>query len=153
MNHKDEANRSSLKEALMKLNRQQLKLFYGMLVHYWAEYRLFISKQNFKRLFFEFNYRCYVEDDNFPAPYDSELLTPYCHAHPYYFIDILTREDIINLFCQYLDDKLDILVSIADKLNTEDLRAAYESSNEALDLSENIDILVAQSEEHISVFS
>ena len=50
MNYKDKTDRSSLKEALMKLNRQQLKLFYGMLVHYWAEYRFFISKQNFKRL-------------------------------------------------------------------------------------------------------
>ena len=138
----------------MKLNQYQLKLFYGMLVHYWAKYRYFISNQSFFNLWCELNYLCATVDEVFPDPYDDcELLRSYCHAHPYYFIDILSPEIVADLFCEYLDDRIDILVLIANKLATEDLRAAYESSNKVLDLSENIEELVAQSKEHIEIFS
>ena len=146
--------RSLLKDCLMKLNQHQLKLFYGMLVHYWVTYKFFISKQNFFNLWCELNELCHELDEGFPEPYDDhELLKSYCHAHPYYFIDILAPELIINLFCEYLDDQIDVLVAIADKLGTEGLRAAYESSNEALGLSENIDVLALEAAEHIKVCS
>ena len=150
----DKNIRSTLKDNLMKLNPYQLKLFYGMLVHYWAEYRYFISKQSFKNLWCELNYLCSIVDECFPDPFDDhELLRSYCHAHPYYFIDILSPEIIAELFCEYLNDRIDILVIIANKLHMEDLWAAYESSNKALGLSENIEELVAQSKEHIEIFS
>ena len=42
---------------------------------------------------------------------------------------------------------------IVNKLATEGLWAAYESSNKALGLSENINELVAQTEEHIKIVS
>ena len=48
MNRKDE--QTLLKESLLKLDKHQLKLFYGILVHYWATQKAFISKQNFFNL-------------------------------------------------------------------------------------------------------
>ena len=154
MDYKDKIARTMLKEGLLQLNKQQLKLFYGMLVHAWASQRAFISKQNFFNLWCESNLLCSEVDEGFPDPYDDrELLRSYCHSHPYYFIDILSPEIIIDLFCKYLDDKIDILALIAKKLHMEDLWAAYESSNKALGLSENIEELVAQSKEHIEIFS
>ena len=138
----------------MKLNQYQLKLFYGMLVCYWSEYKYFISKQSFFNLWCESNYLCSIVDDGFPDPFDDyELLKSYCHSHHYYFIDILSPEIVADLFCEHLDNKIDILVLITDKLSTEGLRAAYESSNKLLGLSKNIDESIAQAEEHIKVFS
>ena len=150
----DKNTRSTLKDNLMKLNPYQLKLFYAMLVHYWAEYKYFISKQNFKNLWCELNYLCSIVDECFPDPFDDhELLRSYCHAHPYYFIDILSPEIVAELFCEHLDDRIDILVIIANKLATEGLWVAYECSNKALGLSEDVSELVAQSKEHIEIFS
>ena len=143
-----------LKKNLMKLNQYQLKLFYCTLVRYWAEYKHFISSQNFFNLRCELNELCHDVDESFPEPYDDfELLKSFCKAHPYYFIDILSPERIINLFCQYFDDKLDVLVGIADKLSTGDLKATFEYSNKALGLTEDVDMLVADAEEHIKFYS
>ena len=154
MDNKNRQAKLALKDGLRKLNKYQLKLFYGVLMHYWAEYRFFISKQNFFNLWCELNYLCYEVDESFPEPFDDhELLKSYCHEHPYYFIDILAPEPVINLFCEYLDDRIDILAMVANKLSTEGLKAAYERSNEALGLSENVEKLVAEAEEHVKMFS
>ena len=143
-----------LKEELLQLNKQQLKLFYGVLVHAWASQRAFISKQNLFNLWCELNYLCAEADETFPDPHDDyELLRSFCHAHPYYFIDILDHGLIINLFCEHLDDRLDILSMMVNKLRTDGLRAAYEYTKEAIDLEEDIDVLVAQAEEHVRMFS
>ena len=139
-----------LKNNLLKLNKEQLKMFFGMLVHYWVKHKFFISKKNFLNLWCELNYLCYEVDESFPDPYDDhKLVKSFCQAHPYYFIDMLTPELVINLFCQHFDDRLDILAMIAHKLSVVGLRVAYEYSNEALGLSENVDMLVSEGEEHI----
>ena len=154
MNYRDRSARTALKENLLKLSNQQLKLFYGILVHGWACRKAFISTQSFFNLWCELNYLCATADEGFPDPYDDrELLKSYCHAHPYYFIDILSPELIINLFCEYLDDRIDILAAAAQKLDTEGLRAAYEYSNAVLNLTDDIDESVAQAEEHVKMFS
>ena len=143
-----------LKNNLFRLDKEQLKMFYGMLVHYWVKYKFFISKKNFFNLWCELNYLCYEVDESFLEPYDDyELLKSFCQAHPYYFIDILAPELVINLFCQYFDDRLDVLAMIAHKLGADGLRAAYEYSNKALGLSENIDESVRLMEGHIKGFS
>ena len=146
--------RIQLKNKLIKLNKDQLKMFFGMLVHYWVKYKFFISKQNFLNLWCELNYLCYEVDETFPDPYDDhKLVKSFCQAHPYYFIDMLTPELVINLFCQHFDDRLEVLAMIAHKLGVGGLRAAYEYSNEALGLSENVDMLVSEGEEHIRLCS
>jgi hypothetical protein len=151
---KDKQDRTRLKESLRKLNRQQLKFFFGILVHGWASRKAFISTQNFRNLWCELNYLCSVADQGFPDPYDDyELLRSFCQTHPYYFIDILSPEIIIDLFCEHIDDRLDILTTVAQKLHTEGLRAAYEYTNVALGLTEDIDESIAQAEEHVRVFS
>jgi hypothetical protein len=80
-------------------------------------------------------------------------LKSFCHAHPYYFIDRLSSEIIVDLFCEHIDDRLDVLATIAQKLDTEGLRAAYEYSNDALGLTDDIDESIAQAEEHVKMFS
>ena len=146
--------RIQLKNNLIKLNKDQLKMFFGMLVHYWVKYKFFISKKNLFNLWCELNYLCYEVDKSFPEPYDDyELLKSFCQAHPYYFIDILAPELVINLFCQCFDDRIGVLAMIAHKLGVDGLKAAYEYSNEALGLSENINVLVSEGEEHIRLCS
>ena len=143
-----------LRENLLKLNAHQLKLFYSMLVHYFVHHQAFISKQNFLNLWCELNYACAEVDESFPDPYDDrELLKSFCHNHPYYFIDILGTERSADLLCQYLDDSIDILVEIADKLYTGGPGALYEYSNSVLGLSENVNELVMEAEKHIKMFS
>ena len=146
--------RRKLKDRLLKLDNRQLKLFYGMLVHYWVKNKYFISDHNFLNLWCELNKLCSEVDKSFPDPYDDhELLKSYCQTHPYYFIDILKPGLITNLFCEYLDDRLNILVAILDKLSTGDLRASYEYSNKALGLNEDVDELVKESLEHLKAYS
>lgn len=154
MNYNDKIEKIRLKENLLKLNQRQLKLFYGMFVHYWVKYKFFISKQNFFNLWCELNELCHDVDEGFPEPHnDHELLKSYCYAHPYYFIDILDSMVVIGLFCEYLDDRIYILTMMANKLDTECLWAAYECSNNALRLTENIAELVAESEAHLKANS
>lgn len=154
MKKKDKTDRALLKANLYKLDSYKMKLFYGILVHCWACKRAFISKRNFFHLWCELNYLCSIADEGFPDPYDDhELLKSFCHAHPYYFIDILSPEVVIDLFCEHMDDSLDVLATIAQKLDTEGLRAAYEYSNEALGLTDDIDESIAQAEEHVKMFS
>lgn len=154
MNSKDNKDRVLLKENLYRLDKYQLKLFYGILVHCWANQKVFISKQSFFNLWCELNYLCAEVDEGFPDPYyDHELLRSFCHEHPYYFIDILSPELIINLFCQHLDDQIDLLTAIVQKLRTEGFRAAYEYANATLGLTDDIDESVAQAEEHVAMFS
>ena len=145
---------SILKDELLKLNKRQLKLFYSVLVHYWLKNNSFISKQNFFNLWCELNEHCSEVDEGFPEPYDDhKLLKSYCQAHPFYFIDILDPGLVIKLFCEHLDNKVDILTQVINKLNTEGLRAAYACSNKALGLAENIDNLVIETETYIKYFS
>ena len=151
---KDKQDRTRLKESLRKLNRQQLKFFFGILVHGWASRKAFISTQNFRNLWCELNYLCAMVDKSFPDPHDDyDLLRSFCQAHPYYFIDILSPEVIIDLFCEHIDDRLDILATVAKKLHTEGFRTAYAYTNNLLELTEDIDESVAQAEEHIRMFS
>ena len=154
MNYKDNTKKEKLNESLLKLDKRQLKLFYGILVHYWIKYKFFISKQNFFNLWCELNELCHDIDEGFPEPHDDyELLKSYCNANPYYFIDILDSNMVVKLFCEHLSNRISILTIIANKLGTEGLWAAYESSNKALGLSENISELVAESEVHLKAFS
>lgn len=143
-----------LRENLLKLNAHQLKLFYSMLVHYFVHHQAFISKQNFLNLWCELNYACAEVDESFPDPYDDhDLLKSFCHNHPYYFIDILGTEGSAGILCQHLNDRIDILTRIVDKLYTGGPRALYEYSNSVLGLSENVNELVVEAEKHIKMFS
>ena len=138
------SDKIKLKESLLKLDVRQFKLFYTMFVHYWVKANAFISKQNFFNLWCELNLICSEADDSFPNPYDRDLIKSYCLEHPYYFIDIIDLNLVIELFCEHCDDRLDILIGVIEKLHTEGIWAAYDYSNEALDMSENIDELVAE---------
>ena len=154
MNRIDKIEKVRLKESLHRLNKTQLKLFYGMLVHAWASKKNFIGTQCFFNLWCELNYLCHEFDEGFPDPYDDrELLRSFWHAHPYYFIDVLAPVLVIRLFCKHFNNRSDVLAMIANKLATEGLRASYEYAKEALGLSESIDELVASAEEHIRQFS
>ena len=150
MNYIDKNAKAILKEDLLQLDKRQLKLFYGVLVHYWLKNRFFLSEQNALNWWCELNQRCSEADESFPSPYDDhELLKSFCQAHPFYFIEILSPELIVNLFCQYFDDRIDILAAIVNKLRTEGLKAAYVYSNKALGLAEDVEKLVAETERYV----
>ena len=154
MNYKDNAAKTVLKDELLKLDKRQMKLFYGIMVHYWVKDKSFISKQNFFNLWCELNELCCEADESFPAPHDDHYLTTsFCQAHPFYFIDMLDPEIVKNLFCEHLDNKIDILITVANKLHTEDLRAAYEYSNKALGFAEDVKNLVIEAESYLELFS
>ena len=143
-----------LKDELLKLDKRQLKLFYSVLVHYWLNNKSFISKQNFFNLWCELNELCSEVDEGFPEPHDDhELLKSFCQAHPFYFIDILDTGLVIKLFCEYLDNKIDILATVVNKLRTGGIKAAYEYSNKVLGFGEDIDKLVMEAEEYVTYFS
>lgn len=146
--------KTALKDNLLKLDTYQLKLFYGTLVHYYVHHQAFISKQNFFNLWCELNYLCAEVDESFPDPYDDhDLLKSFCHNHPYYFIDILGPGMSVDLLCQYLDDRIDILAVIANKLHTGGPEASYEYSNSVLGLTENVCELIAEAKKHVKMFS
>ena len=139
-------NKRKLKEYMSRLDAQQFKLFYSIFVHYWVKQKAFISNQNFVNLWCELNLICSQVYEGFPDPYDRDLIKSDCQAHPYYFIEILDLRLIINLFCEHCDDRIENLIQVINKLNTEGLRAAYAYSNDALGLDENIDELVSGTE-------
>ena len=151
--NKSSHNSIPLYEHLSKLDKAQLKVFYCMLVHYRVSQNAFISRQNVFNLWCELNKLCYEVDESIPDIYDHELIKSYCHKHPYYFIDRLDSKQVVKLLCKYCDDRVDILTSMAARLATEGIMAACECINEALDLSEDIDELVRQLEEHMKAFS
>ena len=53
---------------------------------------------------------------------------------------------VIDLFCEYFDDRLDILSQVINKLDTDGLWAAYAYANEELGMFEDIDELVTETE-------
>ena len=145
--------RTILKDELLKLDKRQLKLFYSVLVHYWVKNKSFISKQNFFNLWCKLNELCCEADESFPDPHDDHhLTTSFCQAHPFYFIDMLEPGLVIKLFCECLDNKIDILITVAKKLHTGDLRAAYEYCNEMMSMDENIDELVSGTGKYVNIF-
>ena len=146
--------KSILKDELLELDKRQLKLFYSVLVHYWVKNKSFISKQNFFNLWCELNELCSEVDEGFPEPHnDYKLLKSYCQAHPFYFIDILDPRLVIKLFCEHLDNKVDILTTAVNKLRTGGIKAAYECCNEALAMNEDVDNLVLETEAYIGYFT
>ena len=154
MNYKDRIAKSILKDDLLTLDKRELKLFYSILVHYWIKNQSFISKRNFFNLWCELNELCSKVDEGFPDPYDDhELLKSFCQTHPFYFIDRLSPRLVTNLFCQYLDDKIDILAAVVNKLRIEGLRAAYEHSNKTLGFEEDVEELITETEKYVKHFS
>jgi hypothetical protein len=77
----------------------------------------------------------------------------FCVKQPYYFVDILDLRLVKKLFWEYMDQDLDTIIDATIKLHREGLRAAYECINEAMGLSEDIDKLVSNTEEHMKEFS
>lgn len=131
-------NGSMFKESLLKLNKQQLKLFYSILVHYWLRHKAFISNQNFLNLWCELNYICHEVDRSFPEAYDDyELMKSFYEKYPCYFIDALSPELIIKLIYQHFDKHLDILINIVEKLENEDLRTLYDYIDKALKINKS----------------
>ena len=143
-----------LRSKLEVMDKEEFKLFYSILVHYWCNYKFFISTKNFFNMWCELNEFCHETDESFPDQHtDHNLMKDFCIKHPYYFVDILDLGLVKKLFCEYMDQDLDTIIDATIKLHREDLRAAYECINEAMGLSEDADKLVSNTEEHMKEFS
>lgn len=150
----DSPDKLMLYEYLSKLSAPQFKMFYCLLVHYWANYQCFISQQNFFNLWCELNQRCHESDESFPNQYDDyKEIRSFCMMYPYYFIDRLPITVIANLFAQHVDDHIDVLSNAARTLYESDIHAAYTYTNSALGLDESIENLVTETQDHIKYFS
>lgn len=150
----EKENRRTLYNNLKKLNKEQFKIFYGAFVHYWAEYRFFISQQNLFNLRCDLNLLCHELDESFPDQYDDyDAMKSFFLAHPYYYMDKLPIERMAKLFSEYVNDHIDILAAIAQTIFEADLCTAYTYANKALGLNEHMDTIIAQAQEHIKDFS
>ena len=75
--------RRSLYKNLSKLTPIQFKFFYCLFVHYWADYNLFIDKQNLYNLWCELNRMCHDSDESFPDCYDNfKEIKDFCQSQP-----------------------------------------------------------------------
>lgn len=111
----DTPNQRLLYEYLSKLSLLQFKQFYCLLVHYWTNYKCFISQQNLFNLWCELNQLCHESDESFPDQYDDyEVMKSFCMTYPYYFIDKLPIPLIADLFAQY-----PLIVSTIDEMRKE----------------------------------
>ena len=136
-------SKTELRKSLQKLDTYKFKLFFTIVASYWVKYKFFISDQNFFNLWCELNELCHEVDENFPDRYDDrDIIMDFCQQHPYYFIEILCPDMVQDLFCEHLDDRLGILITIAQKLHTEDLGATFEYINKSLGLTDDIDELI-----------
>ena len=139
---------------LSKLDIAQFKTFYAIVVHYWANYRYFISNQNFFNLWCELNQLCNEFDEGFPDPHDDyDKMRSFYKTHPYYFTEKLPVELIAKLFAKHINNRVDILSNIATTLYKKGTSAAYTYANKALCLDESVDELVTETLEHIKYFS
>ena len=149
-----EKTRLALYNALIKLNKDQFKIFYGVFVHYLVNYKCFISKQNLFNLRCELNKLCHELDDGFPDQYDDyELMKSFFLAHPYYYMEKLSSELMAKLFAEHTDDRIDILAGIARAAFETDIHGVYTYVNHILELHEQVDFLAVQAQKHIKDFS
>ena len=154
MDNKTKIQKRQLRNTLEALDKHQFKLFLNIIVHYWVNNKYFISKMNFFNMWCELNKLCHEVDESFPDQYDDhKLVKDFCIEHPFYFIDILSLKLVKSLFWRYMDKDLEVIIIAMRKLHREGLRAAYECINEAMGLSEDVDELVHQTEEHMKAFS
>lgn len=150
----EDEHRLALYKILKKLSIEQFKIFYGAFVHYLVNHKCFINKQNLFNLRCEMNFLCHELDESFPHPYDDyEVMSSFFRAHPYYYMDKLPVEQMAKLFAECVDDRIDILTTIAQIIFDKDMHSAYVYANNALGLNEPVDTLVAQAQAHIKYFS
>lgn len=146
-------NRSLFKN-LSKLDKNQFKIFYSILVHYYTNHKYFISTQNFFNLWCELNLLCHELDESFPEHYDDHNeIKSFCQTHHYYFIDNLPLNIISTLFSKFIDDRVDILTNVVKTLFEVNIFAAYVYANKTLGLNEPINELVSDTLDHIKYYS
>ena len=143
-----------LYNSLNKLDVMQFKALYRILTYYWTHYKYFISDQNFLSLWRTLNTHCWHLDKNFPNPFrKSKELTQFCIEHPYYFIDRLPLSLVAKLFSNYLNDRIEIFIGLANTLRKSNILSAYIYANTALGLDDPINELAIQAEESVKTFS
>ena len=132
------SNSIQIKKLLRTFNKYQLKVFYGIFVHCWANDKGFISKMNFFELWRRLNDFCYGMNDDFPNPYEErQELKEYCVEHPYYFIGILSPYIIANLFSEFCDEHLDVLVNLLQIIREQDTYAAFQYVIDQLEIEDD----------------
>ena len=150
----EDKDRLALYDNLKQLNKDQFKIFYGAFVHFWANYKLFISKQNLFNLRCELNQLCHELDESFPDQYDDhQVIKSFFLAHPYYYMDKLPAELMAKLFSEYVDNHISILATIAKTILEADIYTTYNYAISALHLNEQPDVVVTQAQAHLNDFS
>ena len=128
---------------LNKFNQTQFKNFYIIFVRYWLTYNFFISEQKLYNLWCELNRLCHESDESFPDRYDDFAEMRYFwQVHPYYFIERLPLPIVAQLFAEYIDNRVDILVNIVKTLSESDVYTTCAYADKALGLDGAIETIV-----------
>ena len=146
--------KKKLNEVLRELNGNQFKTFCCLIGHYSNKYEKFIIEQNMYNLWCEINYCCHEMDESFPFNYDdfNEMISFYFY-NPFYFIEVLPFNLIMNLFVKYIDSEIEIIIEVVKKLLEKDLSDACSYINEELNISENANELTIQIESFIENYT
>ena len=117
MDNKTKIQKRQLRNTLERLDKHQFKLFLNIIVHYWANYKFFMSKMNFFHLWCELNELCHETDESFPDQHtDHNLMKDFCIKHPYYFVDILDLGLVKKLFWSHFSFSFQIFYAYGSKL-------------------------------------
>ena len=128
---------------LNKFNQTQFKNFYIIFVRYWLTYNFFISEQKLYNLWCELNRLCHESDESFTDRYDDFAEMRYFwQVHPYYFIERLPLPIVAQLFAEYIDNRVDILVNIVKTLSESDVYTTCAYADKALGLDGAIETIV-----------
>lgn len=138
---------------LSMLTVAQFKVFYAAFVHYFVNHGCFISRKNMFNLWCELNQLCHQFDESFPERFDDhKMMISFCHFRPYYFIDRLPLLLVSELFADYIENQIDILINFVNILSEAGIHNAYAYINEALGFDESVDELVSETKTHIEFF-
>ena len=145
---------STLYDYFCKLNPTQFKIFYAILVFCRTRNKSFIAMKKFFKLWCTLNDLCHDLDETFPNQrIEAQALKKYCQAHPYYFIDRLSLEQVAHLFAKYCDQRRGVLVNLLQIIYEQDIQSAYQYVLDTFHLNYSADELAADLERHIKEYN
>ena len=145
---------STLYDYFCKLNPTQFKIFYAILVFCRTRNKSFIAMKKFFKLWCTLNELCHDLDETFPNQrIEAQALKKYCQAHPYYFIDRLSLEQVAHLFAKYCDQRRGVLGNLLQIIYEQDIKSAYQYVLDTFHLNNSAKTLATDLEKHIKKYA
>ena len=113
---KNNVNKGELKYFLQKLNVEELRLFFSVMIEGRLEYGLFITEASSANLGRKIRESCRAVGANIPEDSNIQELIEFTENNRTYFFDILNCKVLANLLCDAIDLDITIATSAAQKL-------------------------------------